>query len=68
MSAVELKFIIDMTWGCLILPSLSKKRPKNTFQTQVVPTIGGFACAPWLQQHSISAFLGHLVCLHVLVS
>ena len=46
----------------MIRLSLGKKQPKNTFQSQVVPTTGGFACAPWLQQHSISTFfLGHPV-------
>ena len=43
-------------WSCLVL--VSKKRPKTTFQAQVSPTIGGWACAPWLQQHSISTFFG----------
>ena len=33
-------FPMDMTWGRLILLSLSKKRPKNTFQAQVVQTTG----------------------------
>ena len=28
---------MDMTWKHLILLSLSKKRPKNIFQAQVVP-------------------------------
>ena len=49
---------MDMTWGRLILLSLGKMRPKNTFQAQVVPTTGDGARAPWLQQHSIGTFFG----------
>ena len=53
---------MDMTWERLILLySLSKKRPKNTFQAQLVPTTGDGARAPLLKQHSISTFLGHPV-------
>ena len=52
---------MDMTWGCLILLSLSKKRRKNTFHAQLVTTYGDWAYAPWPQQHSINHFLGHPV-------
>ena len=46
--------------------SLSEKQPKSTF-----PDTGGAGywwfslckCAPWFQQHSISHFFGHPVCL-----
>ena len=51
-----LYFTIDMTWGCLILLSLSKKRPKTFFQTRGVPATGDLACALWVQQHSIIQF------------
>ena len=53
LSAVGLNFTMDMTWERLILLSLSEKRPKNIFQAQGVPANGDWACAPWLQQHSI---------------
>ena len=36
-------YAIEMTWECLILLSLKKKRPKKKTQTQ-----------GWLQQHSDS--------------
>ena len=38
--------------------SLSKKRPKNNFQTQGVPTTGDCAYALWIQQHSVIKFFG----------
>ena len=40
LSAVGLNFTMDMTWGRLILLSRIKKRPKNTFQAQVMPETG----------------------------
>ena len=58
MSAGGLSFTMDLTLERLIQLFLSKKRSKNTFQAQVVPITGDWACAPWLQQHSISTFLG----------
>ena len=51
-----LNFTIDMTWGRLILLSLSKKRPKINLQTQGVPINGDGASALWPQQHSEDAF------------
>ena len=39
-SAAGQNFSLDMTWERLILLCLSKKRPKNTFQAQVVSTTG----------------------------
>ena len=57
--AVGLNFTMDMTWGRLILLSRSKKRPKNTFQAQVVPTEPVHHGS---KQHFISTFyLGHPV-------
>ena len=53
---------IDMTWGCLILLSLSKKRPKNQSPDTGVPAKGDWASALWLQQHSESAFTGGTPC------
>ena len=38
--------------------SLRKKRPKNNFQTQGVPTTGDCAYALWIQQHSVIKFFG----------
>ena len=35
-----LNFTMDMTWEHLILLSLSKKRPKNSFQAKGVPANG----------------------------
>ena len=40
MSAVGLSFTMDLTLERLIQLNLSKKRSKNTFQAQVVPTTG----------------------------
>ena len=51
-----LDFTIDMTWGRLILLSLSKKRPKINLQTQGVPANGDEASALWPQQHSKRVF------------
>ena len=53
-----------MTWGRLILLSIRRKRPKNTFQIQVVPTTGDWACgAPW---HHGTILLVHFLGQHVL--
>ena len=40
MSAVGLSFTMDLTLERLIQLNLSKKRSKNTFHPQVVPTTG----------------------------
>ena len=51
-----LNFTIDMTWGRLILLSLSKIRPKNQSpNTRVAGKCDG-ASALWPQQHSEDAF------------
>ena len=57
MSAVGPNFPINMTWEHLILLSLSKKRPKNSFQAKGVPANGDWARASWVQRHSIVIFL-----------
>ena len=51
--------LMDKTLERLFLLSLIKKRTKNIFQAQRVLATSDWACAPWLQQHSISLFLGH---------
>ena len=72
LSAVGPNFLMGMTWERLIQLfqlnfnfdfwnpslSLSKKRPKNNFQTQGVPTTGDCAYALWIQQHSVIKFFG----------
>ena len=40
-------------WSCSVLV---RNDQKNNFQTQGVPATGDWACAPWLQQHFVSAF------------
>ena len=53
---------MDMTWGCLVLLSLSKKRPKKHFRGPSGANHWWLSLCQWLQQHSISTFfLGHLV-------
>ena len=49
-------FFIKMTKERFILFSLSKKRPRKNFQTQGVSATGDWACAPRLQQYSVSNF------------
>ena len=40
-------------WSCLVLV---RNDQKKNFQTQGVPATGDWACAPWLQQHSVNTF------------
>ena len=51
-------FTMNLTWRRLILLSLVKNQPKNTFQAHMVPTTGDWACAPWLLQQLLVHFLG----------
>ena len=58
LSALGPNYPMNMTWGRLILLSLSKKQPKNTSQAQVVPITGDWACTPWLQRILLVPFFG----------